>query len=149
MVGTMLDVERSDSRTGLSIHPEGGVYCMLRVKNAQEFGGRNVHHIVNYQPATGRIVDLGVVKIENPAFYGRALTARGAADDQGERIKWTHGFHVLPDGTLTPTTVHQALVATREGGLYALLLYPYTLFRVDPEAVAKAKEPPAAKHEER
>ena len=48
-----------------------------------------------------------------------------------------HGFHRLPDNTLTPLHVVLAMIVTRDGTIYATTLYPFTLLRIDPADVAR------------
>jgi hypothetical protein len=79
------------------------------------------------------MADLGVLAVENPGFYGLPLDSGGAVDPAtGKARPWTHGYHKLPDGTLTPLHCHMALVAARDGTLYATILYPFTLLRIPP-----------------
>ena len=42
-----------------------------------------------------------------------------------------HGFHTLPDGTLTPLHVIMALIVARDGTIYATTIYPFTLLKVE------------------
>ena len=41
-------------------------------------------------------------------------------------------FQTLPDGTLAPLHHHMALIATHDGTLYATIIYPFTLLKIDP-----------------
>ena len=41
-----------------------------------------------------------------------------------------HGYHTLPDGTLTPLHVVMALTVARDGTVYATTIYPFTLLRI-------------------
>jgi hypothetical protein len=66
------------------------------------------------------------------AVYFRQLFAKG---DQLLRaavaLRPRHGYHTLPDGTLTPLHVIMALIAARDGSLYATTIYPFTLLKVE------------------
>jgi hypothetical protein len=42
-----------------------------------------------------------------------------------------HGYHTLPDGTMTPLYHQHALVVARDGTLYVTILYPFTLLRIE------------------
>ena len=48
-----------------------------------------------------------------------------------------YGYHRLPDGTLTPLYNHLAMIATRDGTIYATIIYPFTLLKIDPPDAAK------------
>jgi len=39
----------------------------------------------------------------------------------------------LPDGTLTPMHAHMALAMAKDGTLYATIIYPFTLLKIDPK----------------
>ncbi len=42
-----------------------------------------------------------------------------------------HGFHTLPEDTLTPLHVIMSLLVTRDGTIYATTIYPFTLLKVE------------------
>ncbi len=48
----------------------------------------------------------------------------------GKRPPWSHGYHTLPDKTLTPLHGHQGLIVAHDGTIYALILYPFTLLQI-------------------
>lgn len=123
--GTLLEGTNPDSRGALTLHPDGKVYALIRVDNTAGFGSGYLHHLVRYDPATQRREDLGVLKVENPNYFAWGV------DADGKPKPHTHGFHKLPDGTLTPLHAHMALLATRDGTLYATILYPFTLLKIE------------------
>ncbi len=131
--GRMIDVEKCDSRASLCLAPDGTVYRVLGIANTTGFGGGSLHHVARCQPKTKKMEDLGVLAVKNPDFYGLPLNANGATDPAtGKARPWTHGFHKLPDGTLTPLHHHLAAQVAGDGTLYVTILYPFTLLRVDP-----------------
>ena len=122
----MVEGQRPDSRSGLDVAPDGRVYALVRVRNTTGFGGGNLHHLARYDPKNDKIEDLGVLAVRNPDFF-----------DFGEKLgdrkpPWTHGYHRLPDGTLTPLHAHQGLIVAGDGTVYATILYPFTLLRIPP-----------------
>ncbi len=123
--GLMLEGKNPDCRSALTIHPDGKIYAFVKVDNTTGFGTGYLHHLVRYDPAAKRHEDLGVLKVSNPDFFDWSPGA------DGKPKPWTHGFHKLPDGTLTPLHAHMALLAARDGTLYATILYPYTLLKID------------------
>jgi hypothetical protein len=120
-LGTMVEGKNPDSRCGLSIAPDGRVYAIVRVDNKTGFGGGYLHYLSRYDPATGRIENLGVVAVRNPQYF-----------DFTQKKPWTHGFHRLPDDTLTPLHVHMALLVVSDGTVWITSIYPFTLLRIDP-----------------
>ncbi|HUR38831.1 MAG TPA: hypothetical protein VM222_05035 [Planctomycetota bacterium] len=120
-LGTMVAGAHPDSRCALTIAPDGRVWVLVRVDNKTGFGTGYLHHLARYDPSTGTIDDLGVIAVKNPDYY-----------DFAAKKPWSHGFHRLPDGTLTILHAHLALVAARDGSLYATALYPFTLLRIAP-----------------
>jgi hypothetical protein len=123
--GLMLEGKNPDCRGALTIHPDGKIYALVRIDNRTGFGTGYLHHLVRYDPAVRRHEDLGVLKVQNPDYFDRTPGPDGKAKP------WTHGFHQLPDGTLTPLHAHMALVAARDGTIYATILYPFTLVKID------------------
>lgn len=122
--GTMVEGANPDSRSALDIGPDGRVYAVVRVDNDTGFGKGYLHHLARYDPESGGIEDLGVLAVRNPDFF-----------DFGEKLRdqkprWSHGFHRLPDGTLTPLYSHMGLIIGRDGTAYVTILYPYTLLRI-------------------
>ncbi|MBS3761867.1 MAG: hypothetical protein KGZ25_01065 [Planctomycetes bacterium] len=126
-LGTMVEGKKPDSRSALDLGPKGRVYVVVRVNNDTGFGKRYLHHLARYDPKTGKIEDLGVLAVRNPDFF-----------DFGEKLNdrkppWSHGFHRLPDGTLTLLYNHMGLIIAHDGTAYVTILYPYTLLRIPPE----------------
>jgi len=130
-LGKMIQGKNPDSRGSLCIHPDGRIYCLWRIDNDTGFGSGYLHHLVRYDPKKKKMEDLGVIAIENPSFFDFS------PGPDGKPKPFTHGFHKLPDGTLTPLHVHMAMIATRDGVLYATVLYPFTLLRIEQFKIQK------------
>ena len=124
--GTMLEGKGSDSRCALTLHPDGRVYALVRVDNQTGFGQGYLHHLTRFDPATKKMEDLGVLAVENPDFFPLSLLAPGK-----QAPPHCNGYHMLPDGTWTPLHHHMALIAARDGTLYATVLAPFTLLKID------------------
>ncbi|HEX8911219.1 MAG TPA: hypothetical protein VF796_02585, partial [Humisphaera sp.] len=118
-LGLMIEGKHPDSRCGLDVGPDGRVYAVVRVDNDSGFGKGYLHHVVRFDPATAKHEDLGVLRVKNPDFFD--FEAKGP---DGKKQPWTHGFHTLPDGALTPLHAHMALVAARDGSVYVTIIYP-------------------------
>lgn len=127
-VGVRLEGERPDSRGSLSIAPDGRVYSVIRINNDTGFGKGYLHHLVRYDPGNERMEDLGVFAVKNPDFFD--FEGPQALNPDGSK-RPRHGFHRLPDGTLTPLHNVLSMIVTVDGSIYATVLYPFTLLRVD------------------
>ena len=73
------------------------------------------------------MTDLGVLTISNPDFFD--FKDPQAKNPDGS-LRPRHGFHTLPDGTLTPLHVIMAMIVTRDGTVYATTIYPFTLLKI-------------------
>ena len=122
--GLMLKGEKPDSRSALTIAPDGRIYTLISVRNTTGFGKGKLHHLCRYDPKKRKHEDLGVLAVKNPDFFDFK-----PAD--GKKPPWSHGYHTLPDGTMTPLHNHMALIATRDNTLYATIIYPFTLLKID------------------
>jgi len=129
VLGKMLRGSGPDSRSSLSVAPDGRVYAIVKVNNETKFGGGYLHHLTRYDPRKKKTEDLGVLAVKNPKFFDFGPRA------DGTNPPWSHGYHTLPDGTMTPLHGHQGLIASRDGGFYALILYPYTLLHIPAESI--------------
>lgn len=125
-LGKMIDGKHPDSRCGLDVATDGRVYAIVRVDNDTGFGKGYLHHILRFDPKTQKHEDLGVLRVTNPDYFD--WDAKGP---DGKKLPWTHGFHRLPDSTLTPLHAHMSLVAARDGTIYVTIIYPFTLLRIE------------------
>jgi hypothetical protein len=123
--GKLIEGKNPDSRSALALAPDGRVYALVRVDNQTGFGSGYLHHLVRFDPAKKAAEDLGVVKVSNPDYFNFT------AGPDGKKPHHSHGFHTLPDGSLTPLHVHMALIVTRDNTVYATVIYPFTLLRID------------------
>ncbi len=123
-LGKMIEGKNPDSRGSLCLHPDGNIYCLWRIDNDTGFGSGYLHHLVRYNVKKKKMEDLGVIAVKNPSFYQ-------FQNPDGTPKVFSHGFHKLPDGTLTILGVHMAMIACRDGTLYATTLYPFTLLKID------------------
>jgi hypothetical protein len=126
-LGRMIGGTGFDSRGSLIVGHDGKVYALMRVDNVTGFGKGYLHHLVSHDPATKKMRDHGVLGVRNPDYFDF-----GPGKD-GKPKPFTHGFHKLPDGTLTLLHGHMALHMARDGTLYATSIYPFTLLRIDPK----------------
>jgi hypothetical protein len=130
-LGNRLEGKHPDSRGSISIGPDGRVYSAVRIDNTTGFGTGYLHHLVRYDPGSKQreLADLGVFAVKNPDFFD--FKGPQAKNPDGS-LRPRHGFHTLPDGTLTPLHVIMAMIVAHDGTVYATTIYPFTLLRVPP-----------------
>lgn len=128
-LGNRIDGKHPDSRGSISIAPDGRVYSFIRIDNATNFGSGYLHHVVRYDPKTRQMADLGVGTVKNPDFFD--FKGPQAKNPDGS-LRPRHGFHTLPDGTLTPLHVIMGMIVAHDGSIYATTIYPFTLLRIAP-----------------
>lgn len=126
-LGNRVEGKNPDSRGSIGIGPDGRAYSAVRVDNETGFGTGYLHHLVRYDAGSKRMADLGVVAVKNPGFFD--FTGTQAKNPDGS-LRPRHGFHTLPDGTLTPLHVIMATIVARDGTVYATTIYPFTLLRI-------------------
>lgn len=117
-----------DSRGSISIGPDGKVYSAVRIDNTTKFGNGYLHHLVRHDPKKRSMEDLGVFAVRNPNFFD--FKGPQAKNPDGS-LRPRHGYHTLPDGTLTPLHVIMSMIVARNGTIYATTIYPYTLLKVE------------------
>lgn len=133
-LGERIKGRNPDSRGSISIGPDGRVYSAVRIDNTTKFGTGYLHHLVRHDPKTGGMEDLGVFAVRNPGFFN--FKGPQAKNPDGS-LRPRHGYHTLPDGTLTPLHVIMAMIVARNGTIYATTIYPFTLLKVDSVKAAK------------
>ena len=114
----------------ISIGPDGRVYSAVRIDNETGFGTGYLHHLVRFDPRAKQMADLGIFAVKNPDFFDFKGPQAKNADGS---LRPRHGFHTLPDGTLTPLHVIMALIVAHDGTIYATTIYPFTLLRIPGE----------------
>jgi len=129
-LGNRIEGKHPDSRGSISLGPDGRVYSAVRVDNETGFGTGYLHHLVRFDPRAKQMADLGIFAVKNPDFFN--FKGPQAKNPDGS-LRPRHGFHTLPDGTLTPLHVIMALIVARDGTIYATTIYPFTLLRIPGE----------------
>jgi hypothetical protein len=126
-LGNRLEGKHPDSRGSICLGPDGRVYSSLRIDNQTGFGTGYLHHVVRFDPRSNQMADLGVYTVKNADFFN--FTGPQAKNPDGS-LRPRHGFHRLPDGTLTPLHVIMATIVAHDGTIYATTIYPFSLLRV-------------------
>lgn len=117
-----------DSRGSISIAKDGRVYSTIGVTNETGYGTGLLHHLVRFDPKTKQMSDLGIYAIKNPDFFNFKKDPQDKNEDGSLRPR--HGYHKLPDGTMTPLHVVMATIVAHDGTVYATTIYPFTLMKV-------------------
>lgn len=133
-LGNRIEGEHPDSRGSISIGPDGRVYSVVRIDNKTGFGTGYLHHLVRHDPTTRAMADLGVLTVKNPEFFNFAAGPTKNPDGSPRPI---HGFHTLPDKTLTPLHVIMGMIVAHDGTIYATTIYPYTLLKLETVKAAR------------
>lgn len=133
-LGERIKGNNPDSRGSICLGPDGRVYSAVRIDNTTKFGTGYLHHLVRHDPMARRMEDLGVFTVRNPTFFN--FTGPQAKNPDGA-LRPRHGYHTLPDGTLTPLHVIMSMIVARNGTIYATTIYPYTLLKVETVKAAK------------
>ena len=131
-LGNRIEGKNPDSRGSIAIAPDGRVYSSIGILNETGFGAGNLHHLVRYDPAAAKMEDLGVYAVQNPDFFDFKGEQKKNPDGS---LRPRHGYHTLPDGTMTPMYVIMATIVAKDGTVYATTIYPFTLLRVSADQV--------------
>lgn len=126
-LGNRIEGKSPDSRGSIAIAPDGRVYSAVGIKNETGFGAGSLFHLVRYDPKAATMSDLGVLGIKNPDFFD--FTGPQAKNPDGS-LRPRHGYHTLPDGTITPMYVVMATIVAHDGTVWATTIYPFTLMRI-------------------
>lgn len=129
--GLMLQGNNYDSRSSLDVGPDGKVYAVIRVDNDTGFGGYYLWHLTRFDTATEVMEDLGILAVENPQFFFDDPCAVPGHPATNEEHPPYYGYHMLPDGVLTPLYSVLATIVASDGSIYLTVLYPFTLFKID------------------
>lgn len=118
--------KRTDCRA-LCVGPRGDVWAAV---TADTTLGRSIAHLVHYRPGDEAPRVCGPIAIGNPDYTQ-------FTDDQGKRLPWHHGVRTLADGTVTTDHALLGVCEDRRGNVYVLSLAPYTLLRIEADALRR------------
>ena len=118
--GPLLKAAKKTDCRAMCVADDGTVWAGL---NATFEDGDRLH-LVSYKPGSNGCVDHGPLAVRNPEY----TTFKG---DDGKELKWHHGVHKAPDGTLLPRYTVMAIEAASNGKVYVTTLYPFTLHEID------------------
>ncbi len=110
----------------MCVGPKGDVIVALTANTKL---GDSIHYLVTYHPGDKAPRNHGPVAISNPNFTE-------FKDKSGKPIPFHGGVRTMPDGTFTSRHVILGVCQGKDGSVYALMLQPYTVLKIAPEALA-------------
>jgi gluconolactonase len=113
--------------------PGGRVWASVTVSSA--YPGVRLNHLVSYTPGEAAPRDDGAVSIKNPDYTP-------FTDNEGNLLPAHGGTFKTPDGVTTSRHVTLGICQTRAGGVYMLMLQPYTVLEVTPDQLGSSSAPP-------
>jgi sugar lactone lactonase YvrE len=118
--------KRTDCRA-LCVGPRGDVWAAVTADTSL---GRSIAHLVHYRPGNEAPRVCGPIAIGNPDYTQ-------FTDAEGKRLPWHHGVRTLADGTVTTDHALLGVCEDRRGNVYVLSLAPYTLLRIEADALRR------------
>jgi hypothetical protein len=128
-LGALVPAATDTDCRALCVGPTGVVWASVTATGG--YPAVRLHHLVRYSPGEPAPRDLGTVSIRNPDYTpftdrdGKVLPAHG-------------GTFRTPDGVTTSRHVTLGVCQTRAGGVYVLMLQPYTVLEINPKDLAAA-----------
>jgi hypothetical protein len=123
-LGRMVAAEKA-SAYSLVMHPDGNVYSLFVTADPAGKAKGNLNVLARYEPRTKSMNALGALAIRNRDYFDFSPLP------DGKPKPWSNGVETLADGTLAPTAVNQGLIAGRDGTLYAMLISPFAVLKID------------------
>jgi hypothetical protein len=114
----------------MCVGPTGLVWASVTTAD-RRYPGVQLNHLVRYRPGDAAPRDLGAVSIRNPDYTR-------FTDEKGKPVPYHGGTFKTPDGVTTSRYVTLGICQTRAGGVYMLMLQPYTVLEVTPKDLAAA-----------
>jgi hypothetical protein len=135
-LGPLVPAATDTDCRALCVGPTGQVWASVTTTSA--YPGVRLHHLVSYSQGDAAPRDHGVVAIKNPDYTE-------FTDKAGKPLPFHGGTFKTPDGVTTSRHVTLGICQTRAGGVYVLMLQPYTVLEIAPDALALG--PPAGQPE--
>ncbi len=124
-LGLLVPTATETDCRAMCVGPDGRVWASVTRSSAF---GISQHHIVSYKPGEKAPKDHGPVSIKNPDYTK-------FTDAAGKPVPHHAGTFKTPDGVTTSRYVTLGVCQTKAGGVYVLMLSPYTVLEIAPDAV--------------
>ncbi len=129
-LGALVPGAKGTDCRAMCVGPKGDVWVSV---TRSSVWGINLHHAVSYTPGDKAPKDHGSVAIKNPdytAFVGK----------DGKPLPYHAGTFKTPEGVTTSRHVTLGVCQTKAGSVYVLMLGPYTVLEIAPDAVSTANK---------
>jgi len=124
VVGPLVPTATATDCRAMCVGPTGDVWVSV----TESALGISLHHVVSYKPGDKTTRDHGAVYIKNPDYTP-------FKDAAGKPLPFHGGTFETADGKLTSRHVTLGICQTKTGGVYVLMLQPYTVLEIAKEAV--------------
>ncbi len=131
-LGPLVPAATETDCRAMCVGPQGSVWASVTVTSG--YPGVGLHHLVSYAPSEPAPRDHGVVAIDNPDYTQ-------FTDAAGQPLPFHGGTFRTPDGITTSRHVTLGICQSRSGGVYVLMLQPYTVLEIAPTKLALADTP--------
>lgn len=121
-LGTLVPTATATDCRAMCVGPNGKVWASVTRSSTW---GISVNHIVSYTPGDKAPKDHGAVSIKNPDYTP-------FTDKNGKQLPHHAGTFKTPDGVTTSRYVTLGVCQTKAGGVYILMLSPYTVLEIAP-----------------
>jgi len=123
-LGTLIASATHTDCRAMSVGPTGQV--VASVTDLRE--GICWNHLITYRPGDTAPKDHGIVVISNPDYTE-------FTDAEGKPL-WKHGgVYTTENGVMTSRYATMGTCETKDGSIYILMLQPYTVLQIKPEAL--------------
>ena len=119
-LGVLVPTATDTDCRAMCVGPTGQVWVSVTRSSAW---GISLHHIVSYKPGDKAPKDHGPVSIKNPDYVP-------FTDKAGKTLPGHHGTFKTPAGVTTSKYVTLGVCQTKAGGVYVLMLSPYTVLEI-------------------
>jgi hypothetical protein len=121
-LGVLVPTATDTDCRAMCVGPNGKVWASVTRSSAW---GIQMHHIVSYTPGDKAPKDHGPVSIKNPDYTP-------FVDKSGKPMPFHGGTFKTPEGVTTTRYVTLGVCQTKSGGVYVLMLGPYTVLEILP-----------------
>jgi hypothetical protein len=122
-LGPLVPAATDTDCRAMCVGPKGDVWASVTVSSP--YPGVRLNYLVRYTPGDAAPHDLGPVAIKNPDYTP-------FTDKAGKPLPFHGGTFKTPDGVITSRHVTLGICQTRAGGVYVLMLQPYTVLEIAP-----------------
>jgi len=124
-LGTLVPGAKSTDCRALCVGPTGEAWASVTEASPL---GISLNHVVSFKPGDKAPRDRGPVSIQNPDYTP-------FTDAKGKPMPYHGGTFKTKEGVLTSRHVTLGVCQSKAGAVYVLMLQPYTLLEIKPDAL--------------